>query len=148
MEPAMKLADDCSNCNNHVQGNFNKEPCKSCLDSTGDPWRTNYPNWVAKESLHSLRVRLEEERGISGYLKAVDGPSKAVVADAINPSHYTNGGIETIDFMKAKLTPEEYRGYLRGSALKYLSRMGNKDASKQEAEKSGWYVTKLIEALR
>ena len=28
--------------------------------------------------------------------------------DSINPSHYTQGGIQSIDYMKAKLTPEEY----------------------------------------
>lgn len=50
------------------------------------------------------------------------------VNDPVNhPSHYCDGGIETIDYIRAKLTPEEYRGYLRGTALKYLSRAGKKD---------------------
>ena len=69
------------------------------------------------------------------------------IADAINPDHYKVGGIETIDYMKAKLSPEEYRGYLRGNALKYLSRLGNKDEAQQEAKKAQWYIGKLVEAL-
>ena len=54
------------------------------------------------------------------------------VKDAINPDHYKVGGIEAIDYVKAKLSPEEYRGYLRGNALKYLSRAGHKDEAAQE----------------
>jgi hypothetical protein len=32
--------------------------------------------------------------------------------DKINPDHYMTGGIETIDFIKAKLTEEQFKGYL------------------------------------
>ncbi|BFH10591.1 DUF3310 domain-containing protein [Paenibacillus melissococcoides] len=38
------------------------------------------------------------------------------------PSHYTVGGIETIDIIRAKLTPEEFRGYCKGNVLKYVCR--------------------------
>lgn len=42
------------------------------------------------------------------------------------PSHYTVGQIETIDFIKDKLTPEMYEGYCVGNCLKYLSRYQHK----------------------
>ena len=32
-----------------------------------------------------------------------------------HPAHYTDGGIETIDFIRAKLTPEEFAGYCKGN---------------------------------
>ena len=67
--------------------------------------------------------------------------------DAINPNHYKTGGIETIDYMKAKSTPEEFRGHLRLTALKYLSRYGQKDDELQELLKCRWYLNKLIEEL-
>ncbi|BFH14530.1 hypothetical protein J6TS7_44630 [Paenibacillus dendritiformis] len=38
------------------------------------------------------------------------------------PSHYTVGGIETIDIIRAKLTPEEFSGYCKGNVMKYISR--------------------------
>ena len=45
--------------------------------------------------------------------------------DMVNhPPHYTNGGIETIDYIKAKMSAEEYIGYLRGNILKYTSGAG------------------------
>jgi hypothetical protein len=66
--------------------------------------------------------------------------------DAINPDHYKVGGIEAIDYVQAKLSPEEYRGYLRGSALKYLSRAGHKDDTTQDYKKAQWFIERLISA--
>lgn len=63
--------------------------------------------------------------------------------DAVNPTHYKRGEIECIDALKACLTPEEFRGYCKGSAIAYLWRDGMKDDSKQEAEKALWYQTWL-----
>jgi hypothetical protein len=70
--------------------------------------------------------------------------------DAINPSHYKVGGIETIDYMRAKSTPEEFEGYLRLSAIKYLSRVGHKhgdhDAARaEEYRKALWFIERLVQ---
>lgn len=62
--------------------------------------------------------------------------------DHINPSHYKYGGIETIDYLRAKLSPDEFRGYLRGNALKYLSRAEMKGGPEDYA-KAAWYVAML-----
>lgn len=63
--------------------------------------------------------------------------------DAINPGHYKSGDIECIDAIRSALTPEEFRGYCKGSALAYLWRLGRKDAPEQEAKKAAWYVSWL-----
>lgn len=65
--------------------------------------------------------------------------------DAINPSHYKHNGIETIDYMKAVSTEEEFKGHLRLTAIKYISRLGKKDCPKQEIKKAVWYLNKLLE---
>jgi hypothetical protein len=70
------------------------------------------------------------------------------VNDPINPDHYKVGGIETIDYIKAKLTPEEYRGYLKGSVLKYASRLGYKGDAVVDAGKINWYSTELTNTLK
>ena len=65
-------------------------------------------------------------------------------ADPVNhPAHYKVGGIETIDFIKAKLTPEEFRGYLKGNVLKYASRAGHKNDAVEDAGKLAWYANRL-----
>jgi len=61
----------------------------------------------------------------------------------ISPSHYTAGGIETIDFIRAKLTPDEWRGYLKGSVIKYLSRANLKGAEEQDYQKAAFYARML-----
>jgi len=79
-------------------------------------------------------------------VRMIRRPAEAT-PDVINhPAHYKVGGIETIDFIKAKLTPEEFRGYLLGNVLKYASRAGHKDNALQDAGKMAWYANKLAEA--
>lgn len=74
-----------------------------------------------------------------------DTPAKPDVVN--HPPHYTAGGIETIDFMQAKLTREEFIGYLKGNALKYASRVGKKDNADIDAGKMAWYAMKLRDML-
>lgn len=69
--------------------------------------------------------------------------------DMINhPPHYTSGGIETIDYMKAKLTPDEFIGYLRGNIIKYVSRIGMKGNALEDAGKIEWYSRALNSYLK
>lgn len=63
--------------------------------------------------------------------------------DAINPSHYTSGGIETIDYLEAKLNQQEYEGFLRGNVLKYVSRYSLKNGI-EDLRKAEWYLKRLI----
>lgn len=63
--------------------------------------------------------------------------------DLVNsPSHYTDGGIETIDFIEAKLGAEGFLGFCLGNALKYISRAGKKDNLEQDLSKAIWYLKK------
>jgi len=67
--------------------------------------------------------------------------------DNVNhPSHYTQGGIETIDYLEAKLTGKEFRGYLKGNILKYMSRANLKNCA-EDYKKAQWYLNKLIEVM-
>lgn len=63
-------------------------------------------------------------------------------------SYYDAGGIETLDIIRAKLTPEEYRGYLKGNALKYLCRAGFKGCEDRDTEKAVNYITWLRDETR
>jgi hypothetical protein len=70
------------------------------------------------------------------------------VSDPVNhPAHYTAGSIECIDAIEAALTPEQFIGYCRGNALKYLWRMGLKGDKVQDGEKARWYVNHLLDSL-
>ena len=66
--------------------------------------------------------------------------------DNINPNHYIFGGIETIEYLDAKMTPEEYRGFLKGNVLKYVSREAEKNGL-EDLKNAKWYLDKLIEVI-
>jgi hypothetical protein len=46
-----------------------------------------------------------------------------------NPPHYTDGGVEVIEVIKAKSTPEMFEGYLWGNVVKYIMRYRHKGGS-------------------
>lgn len=68
--------------------------------------------------------------------------------DEVNhPPHYTQGGIECIDAIRAALTPEEFRGYCKGNVLKYTWREKHKQQD-IAMEKAQWYINQLLEASK
>ncbi len=68
--------------------------------------------------------------------------------DTVNhPEHYTEGGIETLDYLKAKSNTSEYVGYLRLNCLKYLSRAPYKGSGITDLKKCFYYLNLLIDEL-
>jgi hypothetical protein len=69
--------------------------------------------------------------------------------DEVNrPEHYNSGSIECIEAIKASMSPEEFKGYLKGNSLKYLWRYSYKGKPKQDLEKAKWYLERLIESVQ
>ena len=63
--------------------------------------------------------------------------------DPINPAHYKQGSIEFIDAMEIVLTPEEFRGFLKGNAMKYLWREKKKQGI-EDLRKAKWYLDRMV----
>lgn len=101
------------------------------------------------------KARMQSSTSLNDMIKEAEDARKEMAitmieppADPVNhPAHYKVGGIETIQYIKAKLTPEEYRGYLKGNLLKYSSRIGHKGAAQIDAGKAGWYANALVQAI-
>jgi hypothetical protein len=69
------------------------------------------------------------------------------MSDAVNkPAHYNQGSIECIEAMKIVLTPEEFRGYLKGNVFKYLWREKDKNGI-EDLKKAKWYLDRLIDSF-
>ena len=64
-----------------------------------------------------------------------------------NPSHYNNGSIECIDYLKDNLSWEGYTGYLEGNCKKYLHRWRYKKKPLEDLKKARWYLERLISEL-
>ena len=68
--------------------------------------------------------------------------------DEVNkPEHYNTGSVECIEAIQATLSDEEFKGYCRGNAVKYLWRCMYKGKSKQDLEKARWYLERLLDTL-
>jgi len=71
-------------------------------------------------------------------------------SDMVNsPPHYSDGNIETIDYIVDVLGEYEAISYCHGNVIKYTgSRLWNKDDPIQDAEKAVWYLNKMIELMK
>ena len=67
--------------------------------------------------------------------------------DAVDhPNHYNDGSIECIDAIQAALTEEEFIGFCKGNALKYIWREQWKNGM-EDLQKAAWYLNRATEGL-
>ena len=72
--------------------------------------------------------------------KPMKSDSLGLKHDPVNhPNHYTSGSIECIEAIEAALTAEEFRGYLKGNAIKYVWRESKKGGD-EDLKKAIWYL--------
>lgn len=98
--------------------------------------------------------KFQEDAEVGNIVHVLHGvpekePTKPIEQpDPINhPSHYTSGGIECIAAIKASMTPEAYKGYLKGNILKYLWRYESKGKPIEDLKKAQTYLTWLIKEV-
>lgn len=109
-------------------------------------WFEDIPKEEAPEK---VKVKIQPKK------KEEDGPyilSNEIVnlmpmpkeEDNINhPAHYTQGTVECIDAIESSMTPEEFRGYLKGCQIKYIWRYQHKGGM-EDLKKARWYLDRLI----
>lgn len=113
--------------------------------------RIVYPGQIKdlEDHLEKMREELEKMASDPDALKELMTQKNNAVE---HPSHYTSGGIECIDAMKAMLSGYEqakistkfYWHFLSGQVLKYLWRWPLKERPLQDLKKARWYLDKLI----
>jgi hypothetical protein len=68
-----------------------------------------------------------------------------------HPAHYggEDNQFETVKVLEAWLSPEAFRGFLRGNAIKYLSRAGKKPGAGAliDLQKARWYLDREIASV-
>jgi hypothetical protein len=60
-----------------------------------------------------------------------------------HPKHYCKGGIECIDAIKASMTDEAFKGFLKGNVIKYMWRYEIKNQT-EDLKKARWYLNRLL----
>jgi len=81
------------------------------------------------------------------YVNIADEEVPDTDKEVDSPAHYNTGTVECIEAISSTLSGEEFQGYCRGNALKYLWRCMYKGKTKQDLEKCRWYLDRLIGTL-
>lgn len=71
-------------------------------------------------------------------------PVRTVRDTQIGGDHYRTKAIQPWDAMEAWMSEEQFRGFLRGNAIKYLARCDDKGGI-EDLKKAGHYIAKLTE---
>jgi hypothetical protein len=119
-------------------------------------------NWIPKEEaieglvkLGGVQAQAMEELGkimVEEVEALPEAPKKerkrkdtiiSRLNDPVNhPSHYTSGGIETIDFIEAKDLD-----YNLGNVIKYITRADKKGKKLEDLKKAQWYLNRAVSNL-
>lgn len=87
--------------------------------------------WTAASAKHVRKPYVDP------YDKQPDDPVNA-------PSHYNEGSIECIEYLKDSLG-DGFSAYLEGSIKKYLHRFRYKKKPIEDLRKAKWYLDRLIQ---
>ena len=121
--------------------------CDTCvLNKSEHMWLTQCDEWKCPSFLEITDYELDKAIKKIQVSKDLDKAHDTTkLAEAVNhPSHYNDGKIEVIDFIEDKGL-----GFCLGNAVKYISRAGKKDKSKEaeDIKKAIWYLNRYLKQL-
>lgn len=122
------------------------------VDEEGVSWGSlSYAKYLHTNTpIEKYKVKQDEVakwfRGATNAMKAFSSNGVSMKNEnddkVNNPAHYTAGGIETLDYIKAKVS--DYPSYAVGNILKYVSRYEHKNGI-EDLKKAQFYLNDLIE---
>lgn len=159
-EPSPKMT-ICKVCGKEFEQTGKGRPavnCPECREALKHEYKTPSKVKPAEPKAKPTVVVATEEEKAKMYGKIEPKPVVAeaptidvpvvdgTMNDAVHhPQHYTLPGltIESVDVIRAVLTPEEFKGWCKGNALKYSLRAGRKDPTKevQDLAKAGVFLS-------
>jgi len=99
--------------------------------------------WKNVEKANEIIEKIEQAKQNVDTSKVFPG-----IHDGVNhPSHYTQNGIECIEAIKASMSLQEFKGMLKGNAIKYLWRYEHKGKPAEDLKKAIWYIERLIQEI-
>lgn len=122
-------------------------------DITKEQWDTLRAKEIGRDSKFQVQwLDEEEEEDVPNehpvFGETFDVHHAPVKEDMVeSPPHYNNGSIECIEAIEAMLSKDEYIGYLRGNALKYMWRFRYKSKPFEDLRKARWYEERLMKFL-
>lgn len=111
-----------------------------------------YRMWYANDLPHREDgpALIREDGTENWYLNGEEVTEEEVMSDdkdyQVGGSHYAIQYIQPWDYMEACMSEEEFKGYLRGNVIKYVSRY-DKKGGLQDIDKALHYLEKLRSLL-
>lgn len=124
-------------------GAYHEEYGTFTVEFDDDFW--NYPADLVIKQLEQKEelIKMMEKDEEAGIYNIDDSEIDLVN----NPPHYTKGGIECIDAIKASMSSEAFKGFLKGQILKYSWRYESKFNPLEDLKKMMFYGNRLIKEL-
>ena len=119
----------------------------------------NHPNAVPKDvgakfGMHMPQVYSIRKRVLSGSMlgeivnpQITDAVTQTADLQQVGGSHYKDMAVQPWVAMESWMTPEQFAGFLRGNAIKYLARCDVKGGL-DDIKKAEHYIHKLIEVSK
>ena len=79
-------------------------------------------------------------------MKNISGKDPTMSDTVNHPAHYTSGGVECIEAIKASMTADGFCDYCKGNIIKYIWRWRDKGGI-EDLKKAQVYLGWLIEAV-
>lgn len=135
--------------------------CGTCEHCTGD-------SWTYTCSLSNLQVdtdhlceqycpvistdntsiwKINKEQMVKDAIDAIKEYEKNT-GTALDATHYQILQQQPIEIMQVLMTHEQFLGFCWGNAIKYILRLGKKDAPEKEMQKAQQYAKWYIEASK
>ena len=122
--------------------------CFQCVlyRERGEKCCEHYAHTNPEEVAHLLGFEVIEDN-TPDIAEVVEKYGEDVKPDPVNrPAHYTSGGIERIDAMRAAFGDEAVKGFCLCNAFKYLWRHRQKNGV-EDLKKARWYLNRLIREM-
>ena len=111
---------DCSTC---VRGGVGGDLCLNCKSET-------YENFESKPNDTNVSAN---------HIATKCRDPKAM--------YYSYGGVEVLDVIKGKMTPEQYKGWILWNLIKYACRANHKGQFARDIEKVNFYSKEMFNIL-
>ncbi len=158
-EPSAKMT-ICKVCGKEFEQTGKGRPAVNCPECR-EALKHEYTPKAKPKATPTVSVATEEEKAkqygkiepnpvvtdtaLTGVSVADSKPTDTMNDAVHHPQHYTLPGlaVESVDVIRAVLTPEEFKGWCKGNALKYSLRAGRKDPTKevQDLAKAGVFLS-------
>lgn len=153
---------DCDNCSQAVTGTqecaLKTFDTHTCLSSQFRPFwrpRSGDPCGIcANDDGHDIFKCVNCDKDNSNFERQIRADARKEAASMVGMNdmidqetkydpksrYYDHGGIEVLEIIKAKLTPEQYQGFCLGNAIKYTCRANHKGDYDRDMEKAEFYA--------